>query len=84
MPDTPVLKTVNSIKNIKKIIHQKNDTKSSFSSINDLFGEYCVKENKGYISQEFQDYGYRLALDLDDLEHKSLYIKMAKNERLQV
>lgn len=31
-----------------------------------------------YISQEFQDYGYRLAEELGDLEHKALYIKMAK------
>lgn len=31
-----------------------------------------------YISQEFQDYGYRLAVDLDDLKHKALYIKLAK------
>lgn len=32
----------------------------------------------GHISREFQDYGYRLAVDLDDLAHKALYIKMAK------
>jgi hypothetical protein len=31
-----------------------------------------------YISREFQDYGYRLAVELDDLKHKSLYIKLAK------
>jgi hypothetical protein len=35
-------------------------------------------DRKKYISQEFQDYGYRLALELDDLKHKSLYIKLAK------
>lgn len=34
-----------------------------------------------YISQEFQDYGYRLAVKLGDLKHKSLYIKLAKNEK---
>lgn len=33
-----------------------------------------------YISQEFQDYGYRLAVDLEDLKHKALYIRMAKKE----
>ena len=39
-------------------------------------------EKKGpqYISKEFQDYGYRLALKLNDLDHKSLYIKLAKDE----
>jgi len=31
-----------------------------------------------YISREFQDYGYRLAQELNDLEHKALYIKLAK------
>lgn len=31
-----------------------------------------------YISQEFQDFGYRLALRLNDLKHKSLYIKLCK------
>ena len=31
-----------------------------------------------YISREFQDYGYRLAAELSDLKHKSLYIKLAK------
>lgn len=38
-------------------------------------------DRKKYISREFQDYGYRLALELDDLEHKSLYIKLAKEVR---
>ena len=33
---------------------------------------------KKYITQEFQHFGYRLAEGLDDLEHKSLYIKLAK------
>lgn len=31
-----------------------------------------------YISREFQDYGYRLAEELNDLEHKALYFKLAK------
>lgn len=35
-------------------------------------------DRKKYISREFQDYGYRLALELNDLKHKSLYIKLAK------
>jgi hypothetical protein len=33
---------------------------------------------KKYITREFQDYGYRLAQALNDLEHKALYIKLAK------
>ena len=31
-----------------------------------------------YVSREFQKYGYDLAVELGDLEHKALYIKMAK------
>lgn len=33
-----------------------------------------------YISREFQSYGIHLAEELNDMKHKSLYIKMAKNE----
>jgi len=31
-----------------------------------------------FISREFQKYGYDLAVELNDLKHKSLYIKLAK------
>jgi len=34
-----------------------------------------------YVSHEFQDFGYRLALQLNDLKHKSLYFRLAKNEQ---
>ncbi len=45
----------------------------------DLFSQYQLEDKGGYITQEFQDYGYRLAVDLNDMPHKSLYIKMAKD-----
>jgi hypothetical protein len=45
-----------------------------------LFADYQLEDAGGYITQEFQDYGYRLAVELDDMKHKSLYIKMAKNQ----
>jgi len=35
-------------------------------------------DKKKYITREFQDYGYRLAVELNDEKHKSLYIKLAK------
>ncbi len=50
------------------------------ASLEQIFSGYQIKEDKGYITQEFQDFGYRLALELNDLKHKSLYIKMAKDE----
>ncbi|HKC04384.1 MAG TPA: hypothetical protein VKC54_00710 [Patescibacteria group bacterium] len=31
-----------------------------------------------YVSREFQKYAYDLALELNDLPHKSLYMKLAK------
>ncbi|MEP7166873.1 MAG: hypothetical protein ABI758_02765 [Candidatus Woesebacteria bacterium] len=51
---------------------------SSFSSIADLIKSRAMEDAGGYITKEFQDYGYRLASELDDMAHKSLYIKMAK------
>lgn len=33
-----------------------------------------------YISQEFQDYGYRLAVDLGEESRKAMYIKLAKTK----
>ena len=32
-----------------------------------------------YVTREYQDYGLRLAQSLNDMEHKSLYIKLAKS-----
>lgn len=32
-----------------------------------------------YVSQEFQKYAFELAKELDDLQHKSLYMRLAKN-----
>lgn len=49
------------------------------SLLGDLLSKYTPKDDGKYISQEFQDFGYRLAIDLDDLAHKALYIKLAKS-----
>ena len=53
--------------------------KAEFQSIKNLLGQYDW-ERKKYITREFQDYGLRLAADLNDEKHKSLYIKLAKTE----
>lgn len=42
------------------------------------------KDRGKYVTKEFQDYGYRLAITLNDLKHKSLYIKLAKNEKREL
>ena len=46
-------------------------------SIGDILKTFEPLKDK-YISQEFQKYGYDLAVELGDLEHKALYIKLAK------
>lgn len=60
-----------------------SDTKKQtrdFSALGDLFADYAIEDKGGYITQEFQDFGYRLALELDDLKHKSLYMRLAKQQ----
>lgn len=57
---------------------KKSKKNKGFELADSLFSSYKLQDKGGYITQEFQDYGYRLAVDLNDLKHKSLYIKMAK------
>lgn len=47
-----------------------------------ISNDWLVSREKSekYISQEFQDFGVRLAHKLNDVSHTSLYIKLAKNE----
>lgn len=54
-----------------------NKKKKDFSKISDLLKNINLEEDK-FISREFQKYGYDLAEELNDLKHKSLYIKLAK------
>jgi len=54
-----------------------NNNNKNFHSLKDILAKVNLQEDK-YISREFQDYGYHLAEELNDLKHKSLYIKLAK------
>lgn len=56
-----------------------NDAKKvkGFSGVGDVLKNFTIEEDK-YISREFQQYGYELAEELNDLKHKGLYIKLAK------
>jgi len=47
-------------------------------SMGQIMANYNLGDKGKYISREFQDYGYRLAKELNDEKHKSLYIKLAK------
>ena len=53
-------------------------TASQPTLLGDILKKFEGRTDGKYISQEFQDYGYRLAIDLNDMDHKSLYIRMAK------
>jgi len=46
-------------------------------SIKQILNKFDPIRDK-YISREFQSYGIYIAETLDDLQHKSLYIKLAK------
>lgn len=46
-------------------------------TVGDILTKFNPLEDK-YISREFQSYGYYLAEELNDLKHKSLYIKLSK------
>lgn len=46
-------------------------------SLSQLLLKFDIDKKK-YISREWQDYAYRLAIFLDDLKNKSLYMKLAK------
>lgn len=54
-----------------------DNTKKGFSTVKSVLDKYKVEEDR-YISREFQQYGYELAVELSDEKHKALYIKLAK------
>lgn len=53
----------------------KNKT---LTPIGDIISKYKLEDKDKYVSREFQKYAYDLAVELDDLPHKSLYMRLAK------
>jgi len=52
----------------------------AFSGLGKILSTYKVDEDKQRrISREWQDYAYRLALELSDKAHTSLYMRLAKD-----
>lgn len=70
-----------STRSLKKKSRQTGATVPSFTPLQDLFAGYQLQDKGGYITQEFQDFGYRLAMALDDKERVSLYMRLAKREK---
>ncbi len=46
--------------------------------VGDIIAKYKLEDGDKYVSREFQKYAYDLAVELGDLAHKSLYMKLAK------
>jgi len=51
---------------------------TTFSKLSDTLKKFQLESKDKYISAEFQKYAYDLAVELNDLAHKSLYMKLAK------
>jgi hypothetical protein len=51
-----------------------------FSLMTDILDKYELETDKQKrISREWQDYAYRLSLELDDKGHVPIYMRMCKN-----
>jgi hypothetical protein len=61
----------------------KTKDKKGLQPVGELLTGFDWEEDK-YISREFQKYGYDLAEELNDLEHKALYMKLAKETPRQL
>lgn len=58
---------------------QRKRSKSSVpKGLGDMLKDYELEDKGGYITQEFQDYGYRLACEMGEEKRKGMYIKLAK------
>lgn len=55
-----------------------NHKKSKIQTVGDILEKFNPLEDK-YISREFQSYGYYLAEKLNDMKHKGLYMKLARD-----
>jgi len=57
--------------------------KKGLRSVGEFLSSFDWQEDR-FISREFQKYGYDLAKELNDLEHKALYMKLAKETPRQL
>lgn len=46
--------------------------------LGNILERYVLEDKGGFITREFQDYGYRLAVEMGEEKKKSMYIKLAK------
>ena len=57
---------------------QNNKKRGGVQSLSRILKKYKIEDKPRYVSKEFQDYGYRLALELGDVKNVGMYIKLAK------
>lgn len=50
---------------------------ADFSSTKGILKKFNPAQDR-YISREFQKYAYDLAVELNDLEHRAIYMRLAK------
>jgi hypothetical protein len=60
------------------VVKKAKRIKSSFKSMGEVLGKVDLKKDK-YITREWQGYAVKLAEELNDREHMSLYMKMARD-----
>jgi hypothetical protein len=53
--------------------------KKQLTSVGSILSNYKLEDKDKYVSREFQKYAYDLAVELGDLAHKSLYMRLAKD-----
>ena len=51
---------------------------SMMIGLGSILEDYDLDNSGKYISQEFQDFGYRMAVELDDKRRVSMYMRFAK------
>lgn len=53
-------------------------SKKALTSVGDILSKYKLDDKDKYVSREFQKYAYDLSIELNDEDHKSLYMRLAK------
>lgn len=56
----------------------KRKPQKKMNSLMDILTAHVLEDKGGYITYEFQDYGYRLACDMGEESKKGMYIKLAQ------
>ncbi|HKB88072.1 MAG TPA: hypothetical protein VKC53_00315 [Patescibacteria group bacterium] len=53
-------------------------SKKTLTSVGNILDKYKLDDKNKTVSREFQLYAYDLAVELGDMAHKSLYMRLAK------